>query len=122
LPIHQPPYPFHCLYCDLKYKTRAQLNVHLPKHMNAKPFVCEICQTGFKWKHALKCHMATHSNTFFYFLLCHFCVPADVDESDIKSMWNMDIHHRVIVLFLGIVIFLLFRQQSMHHYLILLHQ
>ncbi|XP_068219807.1 uncharacterized protein [Palaemon carinicauda] len=69
--LHDQKLPFICVYCELRFRTRAALTMHTPKHMTMKPFVCNDCGRGFKWRHALHAHLHTHSPTSR--LLCDIC-------------------------------------------------
>ncbi|XP_064094936.1 zinc finger protein 76-like [Macrobrachium nipponense] len=69
--LHDQELPFFCIYCELRFRTRAALTMHTPKHMTMKPFVCNDCGRGFKWRHALHAHLHTHSPTSR--LLCDIC-------------------------------------------------
>ena len=36
---HEHALPFFCVYCDLRFRTRAALTMHTPKHSTTKPCV-----------------------------------------------------------------------------------
>lgn len=70
---HDNSRPFYCNAndCDLRFYTKAALNMHTPKHSVETPFMCPVCSKGFKWKHGLNSHLIVHSTERK--LLCDEC-------------------------------------------------
>lgn len=42
--VHENEFRFHCDFCENKYNTRSNLEVHIRKHFGVKPFKCNICK------------------------------------------------------------------------------
>ncbi|XP_059622310.1 zinc finger protein OZF-like [Phlebotomus argentipes] len=55
---------FICDYCDVVYKDKSQLQIHIRRnHLNEEaPFKCAICQRDFWLKRDFRIHMAKHHN------------------------------------------------------------
>ena len=87
LDCHRTPgKPYHCQFCNMKFRSKRELTVHLPKHSDSYGYVCNICNTGFKWKQVLKVHMSTHSETDN--LLCSTCGFSTKHKSTMETHQN----------------------------------
>lgn len=75
--------PFFCLECDMRFVTRAALNLHHPKHSKEAPFVCNQCGKSFKWKHGLSTHLLVHNTEKL--MLCDICGYCTTHLKALKS-------------------------------------
>lgn len=90
LECHRTPgKPYHCQFCSMKFRSKRELTVHLPKHSDTFGYICNICDKGFKWKQVLKVHMSTHSETDT--LLCSTCGFSTKHKSTMETHQNRHI-------------------------------
>nr|XP_031842979.1 zinc finger protein 567-like isoform X1 [Nomia melanderi]XP_031842980.1 zinc finger protein 567-like isoform X1 [Nomia melanderi]XP_031842981.1 zinc finger protein 567-like isoform X1 [Nomia melanderi]XP_031842982.1 zinc finger protein 567-like isoform X1 [Nomia melanderi] len=62
---------YSCSICGKKWRTPAELKIHIKTHSSLKPYMCEKCGQAYKHKHALEIHVGMHNgiNPF----QCNFC-------------------------------------------------
>lgn len=53
---------FKCGQCDYKSANKYRINAHAQVHSTVKPFNCDACNVHFKYKRSLKVHMGNHHN------------------------------------------------------------
>ena len=83
LPVHCEDRPFACDKCDLKFKTKNQLNTHFLVHSRTKPFVCDTCGFSCKRRWELRQHKLSHSDERYF--RCDICGHATKTKSDLRK-------------------------------------
>ncbi|XP_035712116.1 zinc finger and SCAN domain-containing protein 10-like isoform X1 [Folsomia candida] len=69
------PARFPCILCGKEFKTRSELNQHIPTRTTEKPCNCAICGRGFPRMAEMKRHMMTHlAKSDRDVLNCHICL------------------------------------------------
>ena len=47
--------------CGRRFKTQADLDIHMRKHRGEKPYVCTECNKSYASKQDLKVHLRNHT-------------------------------------------------------------
>ncbi|XP_076173983.1 uncharacterized protein LOC143149958 isoform X2 [Ptiloglossa arizonensis] len=65
------PLKYSCSTCGKRWKTSAELKLHIKTHSTLRPYMCEKCGQAYKHKHALEIHVGMHNgiNPF----QCNYC-------------------------------------------------
>ncbi|KAH0561629.1 hypothetical protein KQX54_018188, partial [Cotesia glomerata] len=56
-----PNKPHSCVTCSAKFRSRANMLVHMRTHTGEKPYSCNVCKSRFSQKSYLKIHMRIHT-------------------------------------------------------------
>ena len=81
--MHQRLSKFKCIHCDVSFRHRSSLAVHLRTHTGAKPFVCNQCGRRFNDTTHLKVHTRTHTGEKPY-----RCSSCDKTFTHLNSLKN----------------------------------
>lgn len=80
--IHGVSFTFTCDTCNLVFKTRHSLNMHVVKY-HTQNIVCDICRKTFSERYHLRKHMAIHSHERNF--VCPLCKKCYRYEKTLKQ-------------------------------------
>jgi len=65
------PKPCFCDFCELRFVSKSQLEIHKRSHTGEKPWICDSCGRGFTTKQNMLDHTRLHNDSMDY--QCNVC-------------------------------------------------
>ena len=78
---------YQCYKCQMSFKDKHLLNIHIQLHWREKPFKCDLCEKSFFQKSHLEEHKRGHTGEFYH---CEVCDKSFFTKSGLKK--HLSVH------------------------------